>query len=137
MYCINCGKQGMASDVYCWECGKPMNGEMLTAVPASGPTAVASGTAAPFQSAPATRTNGFAIAALVLGILGIWLLAIIFGAVGLSQTKRDASYTGRGLAIAGLVLGIVVGVLWVAFFAWIFYAAFSHNSVPFFSGSQV
>ena len=137
MYCINCGKQSTAGDVYCRECGKPLNGEMLTAVPVSGPTANAPGAAAPLQSAPATKTNGFSIAALVLGMLGIWLLAIIFGAVGLSQTKKELNYTGRGLAIAGLVLGIVVGVLWVAFFAWVFFAVFSHNSVPFFSGSQV
>jgi len=131
MYCVSCGQQSTAGDVCCRACSKPLNGEVLATVLASGPAA-----AAPFQSAPATKTNGFSIAALVLGILGIWLLAIIFGAVGISQTKKDSHYTGRGLAIAGLVLGIIAGVLWVAFFAWVFYAVFSHTSVPFISGSS-
>jgi len=60
-------------------------------------------------------TNGLAIASLVLGIIWIyWLgsiLAVIFGHVALSQIARSGQ-NGRGLAIAGLVLGwIGVGVL--------------------------
>jgi hypothetical protein len=58
---------------------------------------------------------GFSIAALVLGIIGLfvlpWLLgplAIIFGALGLNRG-------GRGMAIAGLVLGVIDLVLWVLF----------------------
>ncbi len=55
-------------------------------------------------------TNGMAVAALVLGLLwgyGILsVLAIIFGAIGLKQTG-GRNQSGRGLAIAGLVLGIV------------------------------
>lgn len=35
------------------------------------------------------------------------ILAIVFGAVGISKTKNAESMTGRGLAIAGLVLGIL------------------------------
>ena len=45
------------------------------------------------------------------------MLGVIFGFVGLSQTKDNAR-SGRGLAIAGLVVGIIVvlmwGALWVA-----------------------
>jgi hypothetical protein len=51
-----------------------------------------------------------AIAALVLGLLWgyglLSILAIIFGAIGMKQTA-DRNQSGRGLAIAGLVLGIV------------------------------
>jgi hypothetical protein len=59
----------------------------------------------------ATRgTNGLAIAALVLGILWVYwvgsILAVIFGHVALSQIHRSRQ-GGRGLAIAGLVLGYV------------------------------
>jgi hypothetical protein len=58
-------------------------------------------------------TNGFAIAALICGILGcsvlLLVLAIIFGCVALSQIKKTGQ-AGRGLAISGLV---VAGV-WVA-----------------------
>lgn len=57
-------------------------------------------------------TNGMAIASLVLGILWIWglgsILAIVFSCVSRSQMKASqGSEGGRGLAIAGLVLGIV------------------------------
>ncbi len=56
-------------------------------------------------------TNGLAIASMVLGIVWIyWLgsvLAVVFGHVALSQIKRNPHQTGRGMAIAGLVLGYV------------------------------
>jgi hypothetical protein len=63
------------------------------------------------------RTNGLAIASLVLGILWVYwigsVLALVFGYVARSQI--DASWgqqEGRGMAIAGIVLGWVgVGVL--------------------------
>jgi cation diffusion facilitator family transporter len=58
--------------------------------------------------------NGMAIAALVLGILWLyWLgsvLALIFGYIALAQVKKapaDAPQQGRGLAVAGVVLGWV------------------------------
>jgi len=58
------------------------------------------------------RNNGLAIASMVLGILWIWwlgsLLAVIFGHVSLSQIgKSNGRQTGRGMAIAGLVLGYI------------------------------
>ncbi len=58
-------------------------------------------------AAQAQRTDGFSIAGLVLGILGVSLLAIIFGAVGISRCNKNAELKGKGMAIAGLVLGIV------------------------------
>lgn len=55
-------------------------------------------------------TSGLAIASLVLGIIWIYwigsILAIIFGAVALKQCNRGER-SGRGMAIAGLVLGLV------------------------------
>ncbi|PRY28242.1 putative regulator of septum formation [Pseudosporangium ferrugineum] len=65
---------------------------------------------------PARGTNGFAIASLVLGLLGGILLSVIFGIVALVQIKRRGQ-GGRGLAIGGLVaagcwlLVIVAGVV--------------------------
>jgi mannose/fructose/N-acetylgalactosamine-specific phosphotransferase system component IIC len=52
---------------------------------------------------------------LVLGIVGIvlcflfvpWVLAIIFGATAIKQCNEDPTYTGKGLAIAGLICGLV------------------------------
>jgi len=53
------------------------------------------------------KTNVMAIVALVTGILGIPTLGIIFGHIALSQIKTT-NESGRGLAIAGLVLGYLV-----------------------------
>jgi len=58
---------------------------------------------APIAPPPSPGTNGFSIAALVLGIIGFVALAIVFGVLGLLQTKKRGQ-AGRGLAIAGLVL---------------------------------
>lgn len=48
-------------------------------------------------------TNGFAIAALILGIIGAVLLSVIFGIIALNQTKGGRQ-RGRGMAIAGLII---------------------------------
>ncbi|MDA2979216.1 MAG: DUF4190 domain-containing protein [Actinomycetota bacterium] len=66
-----------------------------------------------------TKTNGLAIASLVLGILWLWwvgsVLAVIFGHVSLSQIKvSNGTQGGRGMAIAGLVLGYI-GIASIAF----------------------
>ena len=61
-----------------------------------------------------TKTSGFAIAALVFGIIGAPLFAIVFGFVARGRIKRsDGRLGGRGLATAGIVLGL----LWVAIYA--------------------
>jgi len=57
-----------------------------------------------------SKTNGFAIASLVLGILWIWwigsILALVFGYIAKGRIDRSNGYeTGRGMAIAGIVLG--------------------------------
>jgi hypothetical protein len=59
-----------------------------------------------------SKTNGMAIASLVLGILWLWglgsLLALIFGVIGKNQIDKSGGLeSGRGMAIAGIVLGIV------------------------------
>lgn len=73
--------------------------------PATAPTWV------PASRIP-TRTSGLAVASLVLGIiwfLGIGsLLAVVFAFISLRRIGRaDGALGGRGLAIAGLVLGFV------------------------------
>jgi hypothetical protein len=53
-------------------------------------------------------TDGMAIAGFVLGLLGILgisaILGIVFGSVALGRVRRTGQ-SGRGLAIAGVVLG--------------------------------
>jgi hypothetical protein len=74
----------------------------------------------------ASPGQGMAIAALVLGCVSIvffWLygivpiLAIVFGGVSMNQAKRVGAKP-NGMAIAGLVLGIVfaavAAIMWLA-----------------------
>lgn len=56
---------------------------------------------------PQQGTNGFAIASLITGCLGVGFIAVILGHIGLSQIKRTGQ-DGRGLAIAGLCIGYFV-----------------------------
>lgn len=67
---------------------------------------------------PPPGTSGRATAALVLGIAGFFAavaasLAIVFATLAFAEIARAGSTrTGRGLAVAGLVLGIVALSLW-------------------------
>lgn len=59
------------------------------------------------------RTNGLAITSLVTGIVGficcgpLAIVAIVTGFIGKNQIDKDPNQKGRGLAIAGIVIGIV------------------------------
>lgn len=67
------------------------------------------------------RTDPFAIVALstgavalVGGVGGLLLVAsaIVFGAISLTRIKREPDrFKGRGLALAGLIIGVVIGGL--------------------------
>lgn len=61
-------------------------------------------------STPQRKTNGLAVASLVLGILWVCgvgsILALIFGYMGKKQIdESQGQQEGRGMAIAGIVLG--------------------------------
>jgi hypothetical protein len=63
--------------------------------------------------------NGYAVASLVLGIIGVVLacipfllpgLALAFGIVAYKQITKvsgDGAGSGRGMAIAGIILGVI------------------------------
>lgn len=96
--CAKCRKYSPITANNCKHCGMPFTMEG-TAPEAAG------------------ASNGFATASMVLGIIGIPfactfvvpLLAAIFGGVALAQISRrpaDAQ-AGRGMAIAGLICGLV------------------------------
>jgi hypothetical protein len=101
---------------------------------APAPTPVAAPPSAPWSPpgtigpAPRQRVNGFAVAALVLGLTGFCtivtgILAVIFGNIALGRIARSEGHEkGRGMAIAGIVLGwvsiAVVGALAIAWFAY-------------------
>ncbi|WP_179855457.1 DUF4190 domain-containing protein [Paractinoplanes atraurantiacus] len=90
--------------------------------PAMGPVVVI-GNPAP--------TSGYAVASMVLGIVGIlggWctfavpcVLAVVLGHAALHEMKRVRK-EGRGMAIAGLVLGYVCLAPAALIFFWVFLA---------------
>ncbi len=73
----------------------------------------------PISNEPQPKMNVPAVVSLVLGLASFCLpvitgvLAVMFGAVGVRRS-RDANAGGRGPAIAGLVLGLISTVLWLA-----------------------
>ena len=58
--------------------------------------------------------SGLSIAALVTGILGMSIIPIILGAIDLKKIKNGlASTKGKGLDIAGIVLGGLGTLGWI------------------------
>jgi hypothetical protein len=114
--------------------------------PAASPPPAAPPAAPPMPGQPAmpvSTSNGFAVASLVLGILTvvffftIWLpwllgvLAIVFGAIGISKANKGAGQ--KGMAIAGLVCGAVGIVIAIAFVVVIVNVASDKNVQDVFS----
>jgi hypothetical protein len=128
MYCRKCGTQVDAHASSCPKCGftqfvTPGGGgtptvQATTPPPGASPApAPPGGTGGPTVTQPRrtaaaaqpTGTNGFAIAALICGLLGAGLLGLIFGIVALTQMNKPENTTGgKGLAIAGIVLSLVL-----------------------------
>lgn len=121
--CPSCASHVEAGAAYCANCGSPLlvgSPGPSSSTPRSPPPPPALAYPPPYQeyyqpvyyqtAPPGPRSNGLAIASLVLGILWVWwlgsILALVFGYVALGQIKRSHE-GGRGMAIAGIVLGWV------------------------------
>jgi uncharacterized paraquat-inducible protein A len=109
---------------FCEHCGKEIS-DYARACPNCGhPTRVAT-------AASGRRTEGTAIASLILGVAGVFfcplicsILAVIFGRQAKSKIAADQSLEGEGLATAGTVLGWVgIGLSVVAIIVIIIVAA--------------
>src|SRR5437764_12154983 len=68
----------------------------------------------PYAYGAVRRTEGLAVASLVLGIAGFVVcplicsvLAIIFGVQAKGKIRQDPSLQGEGMAQAGFILGII------------------------------
>jgi hypothetical protein len=121
MYCTKCGAQNPDDGKFCQKCGAAL---AQAPAPPPPPATAPQPAAAPSQPpAVTTRTSGLAVASLVLGIVGIFLnflsiLAIIFGGVAIAQTSKNPNLKGKGMAIAGLILGIIIVISWIAILVW-------------------
>lgn len=106
MFCKNCGKEIDDKAEICVFCGVPTKR----------------------AEAGKKRTNGFGIAGFVVALLSLWLgvyfcvvpiVGLVLSIVGMAFSKRYNSC--NGLAVAGLVLGIISLAIWGL--VWIFVGA--------------
>lgn len=67
----------------------------------------------PVGYVPVARTSGWAIASLICPLLGGGILGVIFGHIALNEINRSGNMIqGRGMAIAGLIIGYIgIGLL--------------------------
>ena len=138
MSCTRCGGPLTPGVKFCPECGKPVPPDATSGMPAPGgqPAGGMAGflpvpqeLPGPASGAPALSipkpTNGLAVASMVLGIVWIYwigsILALIFGYVAKGQIDRsEGRQAGRGMAIAGIVLGWVgIGMMALGIIAFI------------------
>lgn len=61
------------------------------------------------QPAPASRFNVLAIIGFILAFV-FWIAGIVVSAIALNQVKKSGE-RGRGLALWGLILSIVFGII--------------------------
>src|SRR4051812_43416605 len=83
----------------------------------------------------ARRTEGLAVASLVLGIAGFVVcplicsvLAVIFGVQAKNKIRQDPSLQGEGMAQAGFILGIIGLAVGAIFLVIIIIAAANDSS---------
>ncbi len=147
MNCAQCGSEMNADARFCPSCG--------TAVASStAPTATTESVVPPpppppppasvppppmvqryppsYGYAQPVRTNGLAVASLVLGILTLCgigsILALVFGYQAKRQIDESGgTESGRGMAVAGIVLGWI-GLALVAIYVIVLAAAAGNNT---------
>ena len=145
-FCGGCGRAAADGSAFCAGCGRPLVDPTAGATPAppegdatspgygappppppgygaapTGPPAYAGAPVVVLQQ----RTNGLAVASLVLGIVWVFgigsILAVIFGFVARRQIRESGGgQSGGGMALAGIILGFVgvLGlILWIALVA--------------------
>lgn len=128
MFCKNCGKEISDNAVICTNCGTATdNMAQTTSVTTANQTKSA---------------NGFAIAGLVLGIVGLLggnyfflipgIVGVVLSIVGMAKSKQ---YAAPGLALASLIVSIIAFVIWliiwIACFALLIAAIIGAASAPY------
>lgn len=129
MPCRHCGATMVEGSTFCPNCGTPV------IQPDAGYLPPAMERSAGPASAPVQKvTNGLAITSMVLGIVWIgWLgsiLALVFGYIAKKQINQSGGRQGgKGMAIAGIVLGWIGVALGIGSIALIVVAYMMGNRV--------
>ncbi len=93
-FCPNCGEQVQDSQLYCGKCGAQIENSELNPRDRH-------------YTLPQQMSCGMAIAGFVCSFF-IALLGLIFSIVGLCQiNKYNGFLTGKGLAVAGIVISAI------------------------------
>ena len=116
-FCANCGHELSSAAVACPNCGHPGPGAGVGVV----------------TTVPPKPTEGFAIASLACGIVGLVgvpivgsILAIVFGAVARKRIAAHPDLGGADLARAGTIIGWTGVVLFTVVFVILLLAATAH-----------
>jgi len=106
MFCKNCGQEINDNAVICPFCGVATNSKFDSTAPGMQPI---------------KKTNGMGIAGFVVSLVGMLggnylylipgIVGLILSIIGMVQMKKCNSC--NGLAIAGLVIGIISFIFWI------------------------
>ncbi|MFW6108781.1 MAG: DUF4190 domain-containing protein [bacterium] len=105
--CPSCGEANEASRSRCVYCDDLLHPEEMAPSPSGVDSAVE--TLIPYRNAHALAAYYLGVFALIpcAGLI-LGVLAVIFGVLGLRAARAHPETKGRGHAIAGLVLGVLV-----------------------------
>ena len=114
-FCAKCGSQMDDAQRFCPGCGFDMGAGQNTSVSYYNGGQQQSPYDYFYMHEGVRKTNAMGIVSLICSLVGLFFLgpileplAIIFGGVGISQcNKYPKLYTGKGFAVAGLVIGII------------------------------
>ncbi len=104
-YCPKCGKENQEDSTFCLSCGNQLTQNNNNVVNTN-------------NNQVAKQSNVLAIIGFISALVGLFVAAVFFGtagivcsSIGLSKVKETNS--GKGLAIAGLVIGIIDVIAWI------------------------